>query len=341
MRRYSGTEYIAITIDREFQSFIPAMSDEERKQLEENIVEFGGARDPLTVWLRGDDDAVLLDGHNRYAICKRLGLPFDVEQLDDEIADRDAAIEWIDRNQLGRRNLSKQDYRLLIGRLYSRAKRSDGGHGDQRSGGQSDRPKETAAEKIAREHGLGEATVRRAGKFQAAASRLGIEKEIAAGKVKVSEAEVVKAAAALPEKPSPEQLEQARKAAQERRPKSRKDDKPTAGESLKKNGKIARKATLALITLRAAVEELAATDSTFRDSTLDELKRCVDHLSQPRLASKAKPAKRSPSDELRDAVAQRWNAMRLWQKHWSIADMKDVRRLFAEIIRDEQKQFDK
>jgi hypothetical protein len=33
---------------------------------------------------------------------------------------------WIDRNQLGRRNLSKQDYKLLLGRRYNRAKKSHG-----------------------------------------------------------------------------------------------------------------------------------------------------------------------------------------------------------------------
>ena len=49
-----------ITIDREFKSLIPAISDEERQQLEDNIVEFGGARDPLVVWSNGDRD-ILLD----------------------------------------------------------------------------------------------------------------------------------------------------------------------------------------------------------------------------------------------------------------------------------------
>lgn len=345
MERYSGTE-MEITIDREFQNLIPAMSEEERKQLEENIVEFRGARDPLTVWLR-DDDYVLLDGHNRYEICKRLGLPFDVEQLRGEIPDRDAAMDWIDRNQLGRRNLSKQDYKLLLGRRYNRAKKSEGApkgnaNAATKQPGQN-APVERTSEKLAREHGVDEKTVRRAGKFQAAAEKLGIEKEIASGKVKATEAEVVKAAATLPKKPSPEQLEHARQSVsgQKRQPKNKQTDKPTAGETRRTNDRLARKATLGLIAVRAAVEKLAQTDSTFRDSTLDELKRCMEHLSQPRLASKAKPEKQAPGDELREAVAKRWDSMRLWGKHWGIADMKDVRRLFVEMIRDEQKQFDK
>jgi hypothetical protein len=33
--------------------------------------------------------------------------------------------------------------------------------------------------------------------------------------------------------------------------------------------------------------------------------------------------------------------MRTWDKHWAAADMKEVRRFFVEVIREEQKQFDK
>jgi hypothetical protein len=205
-----------ITIDREFKNLIPAIGDEERKQLEANIVEFGGARDPLVVWRDGERD-ILIDGHNRYEICTRLGLDYRVEAM--EFANRDEAADWIDRNQLGRRNLSRQDYKLLLGRRYNRAKRADGGHGDQKSGGQNVRP--IAAEKLAAEHGVDEKTVRRAGQFQAAAAKLGIEKDIAAGKVKAPEAVVVNAAKALPRKPTAEQIKKARDTVVSPRPKRR------------------------------------------------------------------------------------------------------------------------
>lgn len=106
------------------------------------------------------------------------------------------------RNQLGRRNLSKQDYKLLLGRRYNRAKKADNArpgndNASKERGGQNVH-REKTAEKLAKEHGVDEKTVRRAGKFQAAAATLGIEKEIAAGKVKASEAAVVKAATSLP-----------------------------------------------------------------------------------------------------------------------------------------------
>lgn len=87
-----------IRIDPEFQALIPPMRPEERAQLEANIVA-DGVRDPLVVW-----DGVLIDGHNRYEIATRLGLPFAV--VEREFATRDAAVLWIVFNQFGRRNLS-------------------------------------------------------------------------------------------------------------------------------------------------------------------------------------------------------------------------------------------
>jgi hypothetical protein len=199
MKKVSG-----ITIDHVFAGYIPALSDEERHQLEQNIVEHGGARDPLVVWRNSDKD-ILLDGHNRYEICERLGLPYEVEPL--EFDTRDEAADWIDRNQLGRRNLSKQDYKLLLGRRYNRAKKTMAEAGASK--GQNAPSSERTSAKLAKEHGVDEKTVRRAGKFQEAAATLGIEKEIAAGKVKATEASVVTAAKGLPEKPSDEDVEKA------------------------------------------------------------------------------------------------------------------------------------
>ncbi len=39
-----------ITIDAEFKSFVPRLSEEEYQQLEENILGAGGCHDPLRVW---------------------------------------------------------------------------------------------------------------------------------------------------------------------------------------------------------------------------------------------------------------------------------------------------
>ncbi len=93
-------------------------------------------RDPLVVWHPPDGDDLLLDGHNRLAICEKHRKPYKTEVL--TMATREEAADWIDANQLGRRNLTPDQRDLLLGRRYNRAKRKDGGHGDQKSGDQND-----------------------------------------------------------------------------------------------------------------------------------------------------------------------------------------------------------
>ena len=59
-----------IVIDEEFKWLLPVLDAETFKLLEENILQ-NGCRDSLILW--GD---TLIDGHNRYEICMRHGLPF-------------------------------------------------------------------------------------------------------------------------------------------------------------------------------------------------------------------------------------------------------------------------
>ena len=90
-----------IQIDQEFKDLIPALTEEEYKQLEANILS-EGIRDSLLVW-----NGILIDGHNRYEIATKYGLSYDVQEM--EFADRAEAERWIILNQFGRRNLSKYD----------------------------------------------------------------------------------------------------------------------------------------------------------------------------------------------------------------------------------------
>ena len=57
---------INLKIDPEFQSQIPPLTDDEYKQLEENILKEGKLLSPLIVW-----NNTLVDGHNRYAILQK------------------------------------------------------------------------------------------------------------------------------------------------------------------------------------------------------------------------------------------------------------------------------
>jgi ParB-like chromosome segregation protein Spo0J len=88
---------MTLEIDKEFQQLIPPLASDELAQLESNIIQ-DGCRDPLVTWRD-----TIIDGHNRYAICKAHGLPFKVITM--EFVDRSHAKEWIIRNQFGRRNL--------------------------------------------------------------------------------------------------------------------------------------------------------------------------------------------------------------------------------------------
>ena len=91
--------YIIPTIDPEFKGLIPPLLPEERQQLEQNILESRKCHDPIIVW-----DGMILDGHNRFEICIKHGIEFQV--VDMPFASREEAIIWILGNQLSRRNLN-------------------------------------------------------------------------------------------------------------------------------------------------------------------------------------------------------------------------------------------
>jgi len=97
-----------LTIDPEFKALIPPLAPEELAQLEANILA-DGCRDPLVVW-----SGLLIDGHNRHAICSKHGLTF--QTVEREFADRQAAELWMIGNQMGRRNLENIDKVPLLER---------------------------------------------------------------------------------------------------------------------------------------------------------------------------------------------------------------------------------
>jgi len=86
-------------IDKEFKNLIPPLLPEEREQLEQNILEARKCYDPIVLW-----NGVILDGHNRYEICVKHGIEFQIVDL--PLASREEAIFWILDNQLSRRNLN-------------------------------------------------------------------------------------------------------------------------------------------------------------------------------------------------------------------------------------------
>ena len=156
---------INLKIDPEFQSQIPPLTDDEFKQLEENILKEGKLLSPLIVW-----NNTLVDGHNRYAILqKHPEICFSTMPL--RFANREEALAWICKNQLGRRNLSLEQKRYLLGKQYESEKKAEKiFHGNQytlakKSGGSHDDTHHSGkktCDRIAEENGVSRASVLRA-----------------------------------------------------------------------------------------------------------------------------------------------------------------------------------
>lgn len=164
-----------LNIDQEYKALIPPLSAEEFAQLEANILR-DGCLHPIVTW-----EETIIDGHNRYEICQKHGLTFKTTTM--EFADRNSAMDWMDANQLGRRNLSPVDFKLALGRRYNRTKKPQGGdHGNQHVAKDQNDPLPNTAAKLATQHGVSEATVKRAGKLaEAVEAHPEIKEAIASG----------------------------------------------------------------------------------------------------------------------------------------------------------------
>ena len=115
-----------LTIDPEFEAKCPPLTEDELSQLEENILEEGLVLMPLIVW-----NDTIVDGHNRYRIAqKHPGIEFRVHEKN--FNNKYEALSWICKNQLGRRNLTPQQKKYLIGERYDAEKKAHGG--DRKSG---------------------------------------------------------------------------------------------------------------------------------------------------------------------------------------------------------------
>lgn len=222
-----------LRIDPEFEGKIPPLTTEEFQQLENNILADGVVINPIIVW-----DGVIVDGHNRYRIVnKHPEIRFST--CEKTFSDRYEAIAWICKNQLGRRNLTKEQKKYLIGKQYEAEKASHGGdRGNQYTNLASSQignlpNKEKTCERIAGENGISKNSVLRAEAFSKAVDiadevEPGIRDEILAGKIKPTEKDVHALARADPEE-RPAIIEEMRKSPEEKRkaaPPPKLPDKP-------------------------------------------------------------------------------------------------------------------
>lgn len=88
-----------IIVNEELKAYIDPLTPEEHAALERSILT-EGCRDALVLW--GD---VLVDGHNRYGICQKHGLPFNTVQSTLFKSIDDVHLWMIDQH-LGRRSVS-------------------------------------------------------------------------------------------------------------------------------------------------------------------------------------------------------------------------------------------
>ena len=88
-----------IVVNEELKAYIEPLTPDEHDALERSILT-EGCRDALVLW--GD---VLVDGHNRYGICQKHGLPFQTMQNPRFQSMEDVHLWMIDQH-LGRRSVS-------------------------------------------------------------------------------------------------------------------------------------------------------------------------------------------------------------------------------------------
>ena len=142
-----------LIIDPEFKTLIPPLLPVERAGLEASILD-EGCRDALVVW-RGRN--ILVDGHNRYEICTKHGISFEIVEI--ELAGRDEAIDWIYQNQLARRNLTDEKRSYLRGKQYEHRKKMVGR--PEKMVQNAPIVAERTSVTVAKEHDVNESTIRR------------------------------------------------------------------------------------------------------------------------------------------------------------------------------------
>lgn len=193
-------KHAVLKIDPEFQSLIPPLTLDERKILEESIIA-EGCREAICIW-----HGMILDGHNRYEICTRHGISFRVCTI--PINTREEAIAWICDNQLGRRNITEETRKYLIGKRYHAEKTITNNNrygrnqyasipeGDDGEIPEGQRQYHWTAKKLGKEYHVSHTTIQKYGAFSKAVDALGkkdpaLPPKILSGSIKMSHENLV------------------------------------------------------------------------------------------------------------------------------------------------------
>lgn len=99
-----------LKIKEEFKSLIPSLTAEEYEGLEKNIIE-EGCEESIVTW-----KGYIIDGHNRYEICNKHNIAFNVLEKDNFETEADVKM-WMINRQFDRRNLPIETRLALTYRL--------------------------------------------------------------------------------------------------------------------------------------------------------------------------------------------------------------------------------
>lgn len=144
-----------ISILPELEALIPPLSVEEHALLQASIAQ-EGCRESLLLWRQDETRYILIDGHNRYSICRTLGIDFNIK-VQENLPDLDSVKDWMILNQLGKRNITEETKSYLRGLQYKREKQAHGG--DRKTSGQDDYLK--THERLAEQHKVSPKTIQR------------------------------------------------------------------------------------------------------------------------------------------------------------------------------------
>ena len=212
------TKLSQLKIDPEFQRQINPPTFEEKHQLEMNILKEERVLNPIITW-----NGYIVDGHTRYQVLQKYPfIPFEV--IERKFSNRYEALAWICKNQLGRRNLTPEQKKFLIGKQAEAEKQIKSFHGNQytlasESGlvqNEPDRTKHGSRSKVAAEHGTSESYVYRAEQFVKGVEAVpGAQEEILSGKLRATDREI-SSIAKVPKEKRPEVVAELRKPKAER-----------------------------------------------------------------------------------------------------------------------------
>ena len=186
----------AIVINEKFRTLIPPLNKAEYTELEKSLKK-EGCREPLVTW-----NGYLIDGHNRYEICTRLNIKYKIVNMPFE--SEEDAISWICSNQLGRRSISEETRKYLIGKRYEAEKiigERQSNRGINQYTPEKKRPvgrpvsndsRHRTADKLGKEYHVSHGTIKNYGSFSRVVDRIGerspaLATKILAGKVKISQ----------------------------------------------------------------------------------------------------------------------------------------------------------